>query len=146
MRPIGGDVDFNFLTQFSGVLPGYIQQLTQAIQKYSSGVQEHEPKLNKERLNELQTSALNLLNDIEKTQNGNLFGPVAILDYIHIIRNIITLSNSTLEQVGQLTESSHDVVINKLAQFKYTVLPALFGLVDKIEINLMLGPAPYRIH
>ena len=140
MRPLDGDVDYNFLTKFSGQLPGYISQLTTYIQEYSSQIKESEPKLNQEKLDELRNAALSLLNDIEKLQGNNPFISLKVLNYIHIIRNIITLSMSTMEQVGELTDSSQDLVREKLAQLKYTILPTLFGLVDKIEVNTMAKP------
>ncbi|MGC1182451.1 hypothetical protein, partial [Legionella sp.] len=140
MRPIGGDVDYNFLTKFSARLPAYIHQLTHYIQNYSSQIKESQPKLNQEKLNELQNAALSLLNDIEKLKGNNLFISLKFLNYIHIISNIITLSMSTLEQIGELTDSSQDVVRDNLAQLKYDILPTLFGLVDKIEVNCLVKP------
>ncbi|MGL5743321.1 MAG: SdhA [Legionella sp.] len=145
MRPLGGDVDYNFLTQFSAVLPSYIDKLTLYIQQYSSQFKESEPKLNQEKLDELQNAALNLLNDIENLQGNSVFVSVKVLNYIHIICNIITLSMSSLEQIGELSESSQDLIRDKLSQLKYTVLPTLFGLVDKIEDNSMLKPGALSI-
>lgn len=45
LRP-NDDVDFNFLTQFSAVLPSYIDKLTHYIEQFSSQIKESEPKLN----------------------------------------------------------------------------------------------------
>lgn len=145
MRPLGGDVDYNFLTQFSALLPNYIDQLTHYIQQYSSQIQESEPKLNKQKLDELQHAALSLLNDIENLKGNRFFISLKFLNYIYIIQNIITLSMSTFEQIGELSESSQDLVRDKLAQLKYTILPTLFGLVDKIEDNAMLKPGTLSV-
>ncbi|MBL7480870.1 protein SdhA [Legionella bononiensis] len=140
MQPNSGDLDYKFLTQFSAVLPSYIDQLTQYIKEYSSEIIEKEPSLNNEKLEELQTAALKLLNDLENIKGNSLFLSFKVLNYIHIMRNIITLSKSSLEQMGHFSDSSQDVIRNNLAQLKYVVLPTLFGLVDKIEENAMLGP------
>ncbi|CAM2862800.1 SdhA, GRIP coiled-coil protein GCC185 [Legionella steigerwaltii] len=145
MRPIGGDVDYNFLTQFSAVLPSYIDKLTHYIEKFSSQIKKSEPKLNQEKLAELQNAALNLLNDIENLKGSHVLVSLKFLNYIHIISNIITLSMTTLEQIGELSESSQDLVRDKLAQLKYTVFPTLFGLVDKIEDNAMLKPGTLSV-
>ncbi|STY30791.1 SdhA, GRIP coiled-coil protein GCC185 [Legionella wadsworthii] len=145
MRPIGGDVDFNFLTQFSAVLPSYINRLTQYIEQFSSEIKKSEPKLNQEKLDELQRAALNLLNDIENLKGNSFFVSLKFLNYIHIIRNIITLSTSSLEQIGELSEASQDLIREKLAKLKYEVLPALFSLVDKIEDNAMLKPGTLSV-
>ncbi len=140
MRPLDGDVDYNFLTKFSGNLPAYINDLTNYIQEYSSQIKENEPKLNQEKLDKLRHAALSLLNDIEKLQGNNLFVSLRFLNYIHIIRNIITISMSIMDEVGELTDSSQDLVREKLALLKYNILPTLFGVVDKIEVNTMVKP------
>jgi hypothetical protein len=140
MRPLGKEVDYNFLTTFSHRLPNYLNKLTKAIDNLSSQIKEQEPSLNQEKLDELRIAALHLLSDIEQLQGNNLFVSLKFLNYIHIIRNIITLSESTLEQAGQLTESSQNLVRDQLEQLKYNLLPTLFGLVDKIEVNTMVEP------
>lgn len=140
MRPHSGDLDYNFLTQFSADLPGYIDKITQYISQYSSQIIEKEQGLNKEKIIELQNAGLKLLNDLEHLKGNSLFLPLKVLKYIHIIRNILTLSMSSLEQMGNLSDSSQDVIRDNLAQLKYFVLPTLFGLVDKIEDNAMLKP------
>ncbi|QLZ70238.1 hypothetical protein FOLKNPGA_03043 [Legionella sp. PC1000] len=145
LRPLNGDVDYNFLTQFSAVLPSYIDKLTHYIEQFSSQIKESEPKLNQEKLDELQKAALHLLNDIENLKGNSIFVSLKFLNYIHIIRNIITLSMSSLEQIGELSESSQDVIRDKLAQLKYEVFPTLFGLVDKIEDYAMLKPGTLSV-
>lgn len=145
MRPISSDVDYNFLAQFSAVLPSYIDRLTNYIKQFSSEIKESEEKLNKQKLDELQNAALNLLNEIENLKGNSVFVSLKFLNYIHIIRNVITLSMSSLEQMGELSESSQDVLRDKLAQLKYNVLPGLFSLVDKIEDNAMLKPGTLSI-
>ncbi|WP_284498305.1 protein SdhA [Legionella maioricensis] len=142
MQPNSGDLDYNFLTQFSADLPGYIDKVTQYISKYSSQIIEKEP-LSKEKIEELQDAAFKLLNDLENLKGNRLFLSFKVLKYIHIIRNIITLSMSSLEQMGNLSDSSQDVIRDNLALLKYSVLPELFGLVDKIEDNAMLKPGTF---
>ncbi|CAM2821036.1 hypothetical protein [Legionella worsleiensis] len=145
MQPNSADLDFKFLTQFSAVLPSYIDQLTLYIQEYSSELIEKEPSLNNEKLEELQTTALKLLNDLENLKGNSLFVSFKVLNYVHILRNVFTLAQSSLEQMGHFSESSQDVIRNNLAQLKYVVLPTLFGFVDKIEDNAMLKPGTLSI-
>jgi hypothetical protein len=135
LRPLGSEMDYNLITKLGGRLPNYISQLTQYIQNYSSKIKSNQPGLNQEKLDELRNTALNLLNDLENLQGNNLFISLKFLNYIHIIRHIITLSMSTMEQIGELNESTQDLVRNQLAQLKYELLPTLFGLVDKIELS-----------
>ncbi|WP_298622257.1 protein SdhA [uncultured Legionella sp.] len=145
MQPSSGDLDYKFLTQFSAVLPSYISQFTQYVKKYSYVIAEREPTLNSQQLEELRKAALTLLNDLENLKGNSLFLSFKVLNYIHIMRNIITLSMSSLEQMGHFSESSQDVIRDNLAQLKYVLLPTLFGLVDKIEDNAMLKPGTLSI-
>lgn len=168
MQPQSGNLDYSFLTQFSADLPGYINDLTQYISQFSSEIIkkdptinkekteevpnatfklliEKAPNLNKEKLEELQNVASKLLNDLESIKGNSLFLSLKFLNYIHIIRNIITLSMSILEQVGKLSESSQDAIRYYLSQLKYCALPTLFGLIDKIEDNAMLKPGELSI-
>ena len=141
MRPSTGNLDFNFLTQFSAQLPNYIDKVTQYIQKYSTQIIAQEPALNNKKIEELQATALGLLTDLETVKSKNrLFVSFKLINYIRIINKIINLSQSSLEQLGHLSDSSQDLIRDNLAQLKYDVFPQLFGLVDKIEVNCMLTP------
>ena len=144
-HPSSGDLDYDFLTQFSAILPSYIDKVTEFIKQYSSQLIEQEPTLNNEKLEELQNTALKLLNDIENLKGGSFFISLKFLNYVHIIRNIITLAMSSLEQMGNLSDSSQDLIRDNIAQLKYIILPQLFGLVDKIEVNTMLKPGTLSI-
>lgn len=147
LRPNGGDYDYKFLTQFSAILPSYIEKLTDYVKDYSSQVLDldNEPTLNKAKLDELQNTAIKLLYDLENLKGNSLFMSLKALNYIHIISHVITLSMSSLEQMGHLTDSSQDLIRKKLAQLKYEVLPTLFGLADKIEDNAMVKPGTLSI-
>ena len=144
IQPNSGDLDYDFLTTFSAALPSYIDKVTQYISQYSSRLIEKEP-LSKEKIEELQNAAFKLLNDLENLKGNSLFLSLKVLNYIHIVRNIITLSMSSLEEMGNLSDSSQDVIRDNLAQLKYSLLPNLFGLVDKIEDNTMLKPGMLSI-
>ena len=146
MKPSSGNLDYAFLTNFSATLPSYIDKVTQYIQQYSSQLIAQEPALNNQKIEELHRTALELLNDLEHLKGGgSLFVSLKFLKYIHIIRNIISLTVGAVEQIGNLSESSQDVIRDKLAQLKYKLLPQLFGLVDKIEVNSMLKPGTLSI-
>ena len=145
MQPSTGTLDYNFLTQFSATLPSYIDQTTELIKNYSKQLRTKEPNLNPEQLSELENTALALLNDLKNLNSHSPFLPLKVINYIHIIRHIITLSISTLEQMGYLSESSQDAIRQYLGQLKYVALPNLFGLVDNIELNCMLKPGTLSV-
>lgn len=135
IKPSNNEIDFTFLTEFSAVLPGYLDQFCQ----YISNI-EKESKLSQANILELQNAAYTLLSNLDSLQSRSFFAPLKLLNYLHIIRQTITLAMSTLEQIGNISESSQDVIRDNLAKLKYNVLPTLFGLVDKIEDNAMLKP------
>lgn len=145
MQPNSGDLNYSLLTQFGAELPGYIDDLNQFISKQSSELLKQEPNLNKEQIEELQNAAFSLLNDLENLKGNGLFLSFKVLNYIHIINHIITLSMTALKQVGHVSDSSQSVIRDSLEQLKYIALPNLFGLVDKIEDNAMLKPGTLSI-
>jgi hypothetical protein len=142
MQPSTGELDYSFLTDFSGTLPSYIDKVTHFLSQHSAKIikMEQEPTLNHEKMAEIQNAAFKLLNDLENIKGKNLFVSFKFLKYINIINNIFTLSMSVLEQIGNVLDASQDVIRDKLAQLKYRELPDLFRLVDKIEVNCMLKP------
>ena len=136
----GGEVDYEFLTHFSAVLPGYLDQLSRYIERFSSKVSEREPGIDKRKLDELQRDALRLLKALDGARGSSMLMPLKTLNYIHIIRHTITLSMSIFEQLGLLNETSQDTVRDKLAQLKYELFPELLGLTDKLEEQSILKP------
>lgn len=140
MQTNDGRYDYQFLTQFSTVLPSYIDALSQYIKKYSSQMVKYEPSFNNEQLANLQQAGLALLNDLEHLKTNSVFVSFKLLNYINIINNIITLAMSSLEQVGHFSQSTQNVIYDKLAKLKYEYFPDLFALIDSIELNFMLEP------
>lgn len=144
MQPNGGnfDYDYDFLAQFGAVLPGYIQQWTLELKKFAPniGIADLQPKIDQQKLKELQEASFKLLKSVENLQSGDIFVSFRALNYIHIVRHIFTLSMSTLEQIGYMSESSQKVVRHNLSLLKYTYLPTLFTLIDRIEDQSLLTP------
>lgn len=139
MQPLDSDLDYSFLAQFSAELPRYIDKITQYILRYDE-LSQKEPGLNKEQITELRNTAIRLLVDLDHLKGNSFFLSLKVLNYAHIIRNILTLSMSILDQMGNLSDSSQDAIRYYLAQLKYKTLPELFALTDKIEIHAMLNP------
>ena len=135
-----GDVDYDFITKFSAVLPDYINQLTKHIQTATSDVSVYQPTINKKKLAALKDVSLKLLQELEKISGSSIFMPLKTLNFIYIINHAVTLSMSIFEQIGHLNTSSQDYVRDKLKLLKYDLLPELFGLADKIEQNALLRP------
>lgn len=140
MNPQGGEADYAFLTQISAVLPGYLDRLRGYIETFSSKVAEYKPHIDQIELDELHNYALELLNSLGEVRDSRLFLSLKIPHYIYIIRHTILLSMSIIRQFGHLNDSSQNVIREQLTNLKYKVLPSLFGLVDKVEEQLLLRP------
>lgn len=141
MKAGSGKIDYHFLTQVGADLPGYIQQMANYIQQYSPGLTSVKPTLDKRKLESLRKKSIQLLSSLESLQNENdFFLPAKIVYYVDILRHVIYLSQSTLEQMKNLDESSQEVIRNNLAELKYKWLVPLFGLVDCIEDEALLAP------
>lgn len=140
MKPNDGNYDYDFLAHFGAVLPGYIHQLTTYIQQYGPQISTYQPTINKAKLDELQEQAFRLLNSIENLQSDDIFISFKALNYIKIIREIISLSMTSLEQIGYANDSSQDVIRHNLRRLKYELLPELFSLADRLEDEGLLNP------
>ncbi|KTC76815.1 hypothetical protein [Legionella brunensis] len=140
MKPNGGNYDYDFLAHFGAVLPGYIQQLTLYLQHYGPQISTYQPTIDKAKLDDLQEEAFKLLKSIENLQSGDIFLSFKAINYIRIVREIITLSMSSLEQIGYANESSQQVVRHNMRKLKYDLLPTLFSLADRIEDQALLTP------
>ncbi|CEK11927.1 hypothetical protein [Legionella hackeliae] len=135
-----GNYDYDFLAHFGAVLPGYIQQLTAYLHRYGPQITTYQPTIDKAKLDELQEQAFKLLNSIENLQSDDLFISFKALNYIRIIREIINLSTSSLEQIGYANKSSQDIIRHNMRRLKYELLPELFSLADRLEDETLLSP------
>ena len=140
MQPNTGQVDYHFLTSLGFILPDYIQQLTGYIHKASSDLTEFEPTLDKDKIEALRDDATKLLKVIDNLQNNSALLSLKVLNYIRIIRHIITMSTSIIEQMGHMSEKTQDLIRDKLATIKYEYLTELFALADKIEDEVLFAP------
>ncbi|MDP1602150.1 MAG: hypothetical protein Q8M03_02705 [Legionella sp.] len=141
LQPNTGQIDYNFLTHFSAVLPGYIEKFTAYIQeKFSAEIPKFESTLDKQKIAALQDNAIFLLHAIENIQDSSAILSLKVIHYIRIIRHIITLSTSTIEQMGRMTETSQNAIRSNLAKIKYELLTELFALTDKIEDETLMAP------
>lgn len=141
MNPKAGEPDYEFLTKFGAASAYYLEQLTLKVENFSSlDVAEREPQINRQKLDELQAHALQIINALEGRHANGLFLPLEALHYIHLLRHTLALSMSIFEQTGHLHASTQEKVREQLTELKYKQLPLLFGFTDKVEEQVMLKP------
>ncbi|QRN02724.1 hypothetical protein GH742_01895 [Legionella sp. MW5194] len=140
MKPRQGGFDYNFISKFSAKLPGYIQQLRLQLHHYSAKISLEAPEMNDQKLQELQDNAIKIIFALDDLRENDFFIAFKLMNYINIVRNIISLTTSTFQQMVQFNETSQNVVRDNLAKLKYDLLPRLFALVDRIEDQALLHP------
>jgi hypothetical protein len=140
MQPDTKKIDYHFLTRFSAILPGYIQDATSYISECVKDITTQEPTLNKANIKALEDDAIKLLNSINSAQgSSSILLALNFINYIHIIRHVITLSNSTMQQIGLLSETSQKTISDNIATIKKSIA-IIEGVADKIEDGLLLAP------
>lgn len=140
MKPRPGGFDYNFISKFSAKLPGYIQALRLHLHHYSAKISIEAPEINEQKLQELQENAIKIIFALDDLRENNFFIAFKLMKYVNIVRNIISLSTSTFQQMVQFNETSQNVVRDNLAKLKYDLLPRLFALIDRIEDQALLHP------
>lgn len=140
LKPNADTLDYEFLTHFSAVLPGYIQEFTKKVETFTNEFSENQPTLNKEQLTQIQEAAFKLLHSIENLKSGDILISLKAPNYIRIIRTIITLSMSTIQQIGYMNKSSQVAVCGELRRIKYELLPQLLSFADQLEDQALLKP------
>ena len=138
MQPQHVKVDYRFLTRFGA---RHIQKLTLAIQEYCT----QDPALDKPTIDQIKMKALEenvikLLGAINELHDHDFLVFLRALNYISIIRHMITLATSIIEQVGHMNEISQNAARDNLAKLKYQMLPELFSFIDRLEAQAMLAP------
>ncbi|MCC5792448.1 MAG: hypothetical protein JJT82_07570 [Legionellaceae bacterium] len=134
-------LDFAFIANtFSGA-PVCIDKITQLIRYYSHELAEVEPRINEQKIKALQDDAVNIIQGMEDLYHSNrLFMPFKILRYIGLLRHIIHVTNSIVEQVGFARESTQESLVKKLVYLKYELIQECVALSDKVEAYAMLRP------
>lgn len=140
MQPDTQKIDFNFITRFSAVLPGYIQEATAYINQCANDIATHEPTLNQANIKALEDNAIKLLTSIDTIKiSSNALLALNFINYIHIIRHVMTLSKSTLQQIGTLSDTTQNTIRNNMMKVKENIA-LLAGIADKVENGLLLAP------
>lgn len=139
MQPDSDKIDYSFLAHFSAVLPGYLQDATRYIERYANIIKNQDPTQGKENIKELEDCAVQLLQSINITQNNGLHRAFNVAHYVRIARKIITLSTSTLNQIGHLSGATQKTICDNMAKIKEQSVK-LLAFSDKLENIFLLAP------
>ena len=144
MQPDSKKIDYSMLTHFGAVLPGYIQDMTRFIKRYANEIKPQESTLNRQNIHELEKNAIELLQSINVTQSNSLYSAFNAVHYVRIVRRIINLSTSTLNQIGNLNTATQATIRDNLLKIKKESVKILV-LADKLENTFLLKPGTLSI-
>lgn len=140
-----GQWDIDVFSQFSADLPKHIDLLTTLINANNSTVTQYAPNINAAQLRALQKEATQLLNTLKNTQNNakrSKFNPLyqmyQIINYAFLLRQIIALLSTTLNQVGQLNEAYQESFRDILSILQMEFFPLLVIYAAHAEVELVL--------
>lgn len=144
MQPDSKKIDYSVLTHFSAVLPGYIQDVTRFIKRYANEMKPQESALNRQTIQELEKNAIELLQSINVTQSNSLYSAFSAVHYVRIVRRLISLSTSTLNQIGNLNTATQVTICDNMLKIKKESVKLLV-LADKLENIFLLRPGTLSI-
>lgn len=142
-----GQWDVDVLSQFSADLPRHLDMLTTLINSNHSSITQYAPNINPSQLRALQKEATQLLKTLKSTQriaNGSKFNLLyqmyQIINYVFLIRQILVLLSTTLNQVGQLNEAYQEALRDILTLIKEEFMPVLWKYAVHLEVEFTLEP------
>lgn len=133
-------MDYELINNFTKKIPGYIDTLNLYIKKYSNDFISPNKTTSKEQVEEIQRISDELFDGLKHLKGNDLQLAYQALLNIYKIRHIITLSQTTLNEMRNVNHSSQNLLKQYLHELKYSVLPQFFGLIDKLEVHALLEP------
>jgi uncharacterized protein YlzI (FlbEa/FlbD family) len=144
MNPDDKDaVDYSLITHFAADLPEYISVVNKYIDKLADKTLSWDDGLNEKRLRELQEVSKKLLSSLATVQARSLLDIRNVRPYIKIMTQIVTITNELIKEINSLNGTTQRTLKLKLKQLKYDLLPQCLGLIDNMEVSLMLNPGAF---
>ena len=139
LNPPAGTRDFSFLTKHLGLLPAYLDELTQLIYSYGVGQPSRELALSEADKEVYKNSAIKLFFELSNFETL-FFWQKASLALFPIRKEVVTLSQGSYEQVTRVNEAAGEMVAHQLARVKTELFTQIIAESDKAELYLGLAP------
>ncbi len=150
MKPASGKLNYDLVTWFSGVLPTHIEAAWKSIETSATHSSFSLPNVDQEKMMEvgqkkydkLSNSIKSIINTISRIKDPmsliiNLPALFTLPSHFKQMQPVLT---EILQEVDHLDDTVQNFIHECLARLKYEVLPHLFSLVDKFEIQMLLEP------
>lgn len=139
LKPHTGKTDYNFLIRHAGLLPGYLDKLTQLIHSYGAGEQSASLALNQEDSETFKNSAINLFLEIGTFDSLSRIQKSSSLLF-PIRQEVVKLGNGAYQQVQRVNAATGDMVVYQLSKIKNQLFAQLLCESDKLELYLGFTP------
>lgn len=139
LKPHMGKTDYSFLIRHSGLLPGYLDQLTQLIQVHGAGNPSAALALSESDKEAFRNSAINLFLELGAYGDFNPFQKAQSLLF-PIRREVAALSQGAYQQALRVNAATGDMVVYQLSRVKDDVFAQLLCEADKMELYLGFAP------
>lgn len=132
LNPYMGKTDYRFITQQLGMMPGYLDQLTQLIFQYGAGEPAKALALTPNDRDALNASALRLFNELDIFQEKCWIGQWQSILF-PMRKEVITLSYASYQQTLHVNEASSALVVYQLSRIKNDIFARIIAESDKVE-------------
>lgn len=139
LKPHTGKADYSFLIRHSGLLPGYLDRLTQLMRSYGAGESSASLALKPTEAEAFKNSAINLFLELGGFDDLFLFQKGASLLF-PIRKEVVTLGQGAYQQVRRVHDATGDMIVYQLNRIKHDVFARILCESDKLEQYSGLAP------
>lgn len=135
LKPRPGTINLSVLTSHLGLLPGYLDEVTQLIYSYGAGQPEKELALSEADKEVHKNAAIKLFFELSNF-DSLFFWQKASATLFPIRKDIVTLSQGTYEQITRTNEAIGEMVAHQLSRVKTELCTKIIAESDKLELYL----------
>ncbi|RUR08482.1 hypothetical protein [Legionella sp. km772] len=139
LKPRPGTRNLSVLTSHLGLLPGYLDEVTQLIYSYGAGQPEKELALSEADKEVHKNAAIKLFFELSNF-DSLFFWQKASAALFPIRKDIVTLSQGTFQQITRTNEALGEMVAHQLSRVKTELCTKIIAESDKLELYLGLAP------
>ncbi len=132
LKPHAGKADYSFLIRHSGLLPGYLDKLTQLIRVYGAGEPSSALALDPTETETFKNSAINLFLELDGFDDLFLFQKGTSLLF-PVRKEGVTLGQGAYQQVQRVQDATGEMIVYQLNRIKHDVFARILRESDKIE-------------
>lgn len=139
LKPRPGTRNLSALTSHLGLLPGYLDKITQLIYAHGAGQADKQLALSEADKEVHKNAAIKLFFELSHF-DSLFFWQRASAALFPIRKDLVTLSQGTYEQMTRTNEAIGEMVAHQLSRIKTELCTKIIAESDKLELYLGLAP------